>query len=151
MSDLEREMLREINRDFLVSVSKVHRVYWTAIGVPDWPGPGQKYEASQQYAFQAHPRTLFRGIYLIVTTPGWFIVKALVGNQPFLENVDGDAYSRSEHDRIERAGQLERHKLKMDTAQIGNLITFFVKPHYPKLESERPFTAVIIGVAAETC
>jgi len=123
--------------------------YWTAIGVPDFPvSPGWRGGSGEQI-FQTQPQRLFRGHYLIVTTPGWHILDARTGNTSFLAGIDGDAYSRSEHDRLERMGQLERHQIKF-VIQVGNLLTFVVKPHYPKLRTDRPFTAVIIGQSLES-
>jgi len=123
------------------------RPYWTAIGIPQCPG-SPSYGSGAERIFQSWPERLFRGDYLIVTTPGWYILEAKCGNVPFLEGIDGDAYSRAEHDRLERMGQLERHHIKF-IAQVGNLISFRVKPHYPKLKTDRDFTAVIIGQSLE--
>lgn len=129
---------------------------WTALGVSG-------HAASSPLRVQCMPQRPFRGVYLIVTSPGWFIHDARAGNHIFLSAVDGDAYSRDEHDRLERVGQLERHRLSF-SLQVGNMLSFTVSPRcIPAVCGEReavlsalagtacphprlPFSAVVIGM-----
>jgi hypothetical protein len=137
----------------------VNTVKWTALGVSCHAAdrPPRIYIAS------CAPQQPFRGVYLIVTSPGWFIHEARAANKPFLSDVAGDAYSRDEHDRLERLGQLERHRISF-SLQVGNLLSFTVSPKcIPSVCGEReavlsgladsgcphprlPFSAVVIGV-----
>lgn len=136
------------------------RPEWTALGVS-----GDAAVSGSEIHITAQPQLPFRGVYLIVTSPGWFIHQAHAGNVLFLTDVNGDAYSRDEHDRLERIGQLARHRLSMPTLDVGNLLSFTVSPRcttaacgereavlaalaaigccpHPRL----PFSAVIIGM-----
>ena len=138
---------------------------WTALGVS---GPGHGATATgplPPWRIVCAPQLPFRGVYLIVTSPGWFIHEVHAGADLVLNDVDGDAYSRDEHDRLERIGQLERHRISF-TVLVGNLVSFTVSPKcktatcgepeavlaalagsgcpHPRL----PFSAVIIGVRA---
>lgn len=135
---------------------------WTAVGVLGQWLPGRA-AAPVRVHVQHAPQQRFRGVYLIVTSPGWFIHEARAGNQPFLSDVDGDAYSRDEHDRLERLGQLERHRVSF-FMEVGNMLHFLVSPKcLPSVCGEReavlaaladsgcphprlPFRAVVIGV-----
>ena len=135
------------------------RPEWTALGVS-----GDAAVSGSEIHITAQPQLPFRGVYLIVTSPGWFIHDAKAGNEIFLSDVNGDAYSRDAHDRLERIGQLERHRLSMPTLNVGNLLSFTVSPRcstavcgereavlaaladsscpHPRL----PFSAVVIGM-----
>lgn len=139
--------------------SSVRRLEWTALGVSS----GAASRSAGRLHIQRTPQQPFRGVYLIVISPGWFIHEARAGNHLFLTDVNGDAYSRDEHDRLERVGQLERHRLSF-SLQVGNLLSFVVSPRcIPAVCGEReavlsaladsgcphprlPFGAVIIGV-----
>jgi len=133
---------------------------WSAIGVF---GPATASPAATRVHVQRPFPLPFRGVYLIVTSPGWFIHDGIAGNHCFLRDVDGDAYSRDEHDRLERIGQLERHRLTF-FLEPGNYLSFAVSPRcIPAVCGEReavlsalagsgcthprlPFSAVVIGV-----
>jgi hypothetical protein len=100
------------------------RLEWTAIGI----GLAGHYAAESQMVritTTTYWHRPFRGVYLIVNTPGWFIHEARAGNILFLSGVSGDSYSRDEHDRLERIGQLERHRLDF-LLPIGNLLSVTV-------------------------
>ncbi len=132
---------------------------WTALGVSCHAAAA----GLRRCIATCAPMLPFRGVYLIVTSPGWFIHEGRAGNDLFLADVDGDAYSRDEHDRLERVGQLERHRLSF-SLQVGNVLSFAVSPRcIPNVCGEReavlsalavsgcphprlPFSAVIIGV-----
>lgn len=142
---------------------------WTALGVV---GPALEHSSGRfrtesgtgfRLSVQCVTQMPFRGVYLIVTSPGWFIHQGRAGNEMFIYEVDGDAYSRDAHDRLERIGQLERHRLNF-SLQVGNMLSFIVTPRcLPSVCGEReavvsaladhgcphprlPFSAVVIGV-----
>lgn len=124
---------------------------WTAIGLyartsPPIAAPSL---CGPRLHIQHAPQWPFHGVYLIVTSPGWFIHEAKAGNDSFLWDVNGDAYSRDEHDRLERIGQLERHRLSFSLG-VGNMLSFIVSPRCtPAVCGERE--AVLAALAARDC
>lgn len=121
---------------------------WTAIGV-SCSAPTAPNSRTRITHGAGAPQFPFRGVYLIVNSPGWFIHEGRAGNHLFLTDVDGDAYSRDEHDRLERLGQLERHRLSF-SLEVGNLLSFTVSPRcIPTVCGERE--AVLAALAASGC
>jgi hypothetical protein len=122
------------------------RLEWTAIGLS---GEARDERDSEHMTIQACPQRPFRGVYLIVNSPGWFIHRASVGNRIFLESVHGDTYSRDEHDRLERMGQLERHRIGF-SLEVGNVLTVVVSRRcIPTVCGERE--TVVAALAGAAC
>lgn len=140
-SDVELAQLREAFGPYYSYDygRRARSVFWTAYGI----NSSAAYTGYSNGVFCVQPKRPFKGRHLIVTTPGYMIESIIVGNREVVSNIDGNAYMREHFDR------LDVNQLDFPTCDIGNLLTCRVKSHYPKLKSERGFSAVIIGLELE--
>lgn len=97
------------------------KLEWTSRSVRTDPmAPGSTYCAS---VGNERP---FKIRWLIVTTPGFRIRRASVGNVTFVDESATDLYFVRAWEQMERLGQLDRVRIDAPTAQIGNNITIEV-------------------------
>jgi hypothetical protein len=95
--------------------------------------------------FADTPDFLFTPRYLIVTTSGFFIEELKLGNQSILWRTDGDLFYRSNWDRLERMGELERVQLMRRKLSPANKFCFWIRQHVGT--KKREFRGAFIGEA----
>jgi hypothetical protein len=129
-------------REYLRRYSRPTRKYWTSVclridGIP----PGHT------YVDHVEPYQPFKIRWVIVTTRGFSIVRAVVGNMIFIDDSATDLYYVGHWDELERLGQLDRVRVDAAVCSRGDIIGFDVKNEGPEPAT---FEVGIIGEAIDS-